>query len=172
MKLEVKNLENKKVGEITLDESVFGVEVRQDILHRMVNYQLAKRRSGTHKVKGRAEIVGTGAKPWRQKGTGRARAGDLKRPQDRGGGVVFGPHVRSHAFDLPKKIRKMALKIALSAKAAEGKIVILDEAKAKEHKTKPMAAALSKLGLDSAVIIGGSEIDANFACATVLNSTS
>ncbi|MCB1592197.1 MAG: 50S ribosomal protein L4 [Alphaproteobacteria bacterium] len=166
MKLEVKNLENKKVGEITLDESVFGVEVRQDILHRMVNYQLAKRRSGTHKVKGRAEIVGTGAKPWRQKGTGRARAGDLKRPQDRGGGVVFGPHVRSHAFDLPKKIRKMALKIALSAKAAEGKIVILDEAKAKEHKTKPMAAALSKLGLDSAVIIGGSEIDANFARAT------
>lgn len=166
MKLEVKNLENKKVGEISLDETIFGVEVRQDILHRMVNYQLAKRRSGTHKVQTRAEVTGTGAKPWKQKGTGRARAGDLKRPQDRGGGVVFGPHVRSHAFDLPKKIRKLALKIALSAKAAEGKIIILDEVSAKEHKTKPMAAALAKLGLDSALIVGGKEIDANFARAT------
>lgn len=166
MKLEVKNLENKNVGEITLDEAVFGVEVREDILHRMVNYQLAKRRAGTHKVQTRAEVTGTGAKPWKQKGTGRARAGDLKRPQDRGGGVVFGPHVRSHAFDLPKKIRKLALKIALSSKAAQGKIIILDDAKAKEHKTKPMASALAKLGIESALIVGGKEIDANFARAT------
>ena len=166
MKIAVKNLDNKDVGEITLDESIFRVEVRQDILHRMVNYQLAKRRAGTHKAQGRAEVTGTGAKPWKQKGTGRARAGDLKRPQDRGGGVVFGPHVRSHAFDLPKKIRKLALKIALSAKAAEGKIIILDDAKAKEHKTKPMAKALEKLGLNSALIVGGKEIDVNFARAT------
>lgn len=166
MKLAVKNLDNKNVGEITLDESVFGVEVRKDILHRMVNYQLSKRRAGTHKVQMRSEVTGTGAKPWKQKGTGRARAGDLKRPQDRGGGVVFGPHIRSHAFDLPKKIRKLALKIALSAKAAEGKIIIIDEVKAKEHKTKPMAKALEKLGLNSALIVGGKEIDVNFARAT------
>ncbi len=166
MKLEVKNLENKKVGEITLDDSIFGVEVREDVLHRMVNYQLAKRRAGTQKTKKRGEITGTGAKPWRQKGTGRARAGDLKRPQDRGGGVAHGPQPRSHEKGLPKKQRINALKMALSAKAANGKLVILEEAAAKEHKTKPMAAALKALGLDSVLIVGGKEIDVNFARAT------
>lgn len=166
MKIAVKNLENKDAGEITLDDSVFGVEVKKDILHRMVRYQLDKRRAGTHKVKTRAEVVGTGKKPWRQKGTGRARAGDLKRPQDRGGGNAFGPVVRSHATDLPKKIRALAMKMALSGKAAHGKLIILDEAKAKDHKTKPMAAALGKFGFASALIVGGKEIDANFARAT------
>ncbi len=166
MKLAVKTLENKDAGEITLDKSVFGVEIRQDILHRMVNYQLAKRRSGTHKVQQRHEVTGTGKKPWSQKGTGRARAGDLKRTQDRGGAVVHGPVVRSHAIDLPKKIRQLALKIALSAKAKEGKIIIIDEAKAKTHKTKPMAANIAKFGFDSALIVGGAEIDPNFARAT------
>lgn len=166
MKVAVKNLENKAAGDITLDEAVFGVEVRQDVLHRMVHYQLNKRRAGTHKVKTRAEVSGTGAKPWKQKGSGRARAGDLKRPQDTGGGIVFGPLVRSHATDLPKKLRALALKMALSEKAKSGKLIILDDAKAKEHKTKPMAAALSKFGFDSALIVGGKEIDANFARAT------
>lgn len=166
MKVAVKTLENKAAGDITLDKNIFGVEVRQDILHRMVNYQLAKRRSGNHKAKQRHEISGTGKKPWAQKGTGRARAGDLKRNIDRGGAVVHGPVVRSHAFDLPKKIRKLALKMALSAKASEGKLIILDDAKAKSHKTKEMAEALKKMELSSAVIVGGKEIDANFARAT------
>ncbi len=166
MKLAVKTLENKESGEITLDDSVFGVEVRNDILHQMVNYQLAKRRSGNHKVKTRAEVSGTGKKPWKQKGTGRARAGDLKRPQDIGGGVALGPQVRDHGFKLTRKIRQLALKTALSAKAAAGKLIILDEAKAKDHKTKPMAEAMKKLGLDSALIVAGGEIDVNFARAT------
>lgn len=166
MKLAVKTLENKEAGEITLDKSIFGLEVRKDLLHAMVNYQLAKRRTGNHKTKSRSEVSGTGKKPWAQKGTGRARAGDLKRNIDRGGHVVFGPVVRSHAKDMPKKVRKLALKTALSAKAAEGKLIILEDAKAKDHKTKPMAAALEKAGLESALIIGGAEIDVNFARAT------
>ncbi len=166
MKLAVKNLQNKDAGEITLDDAVFGVDIRRDILHSMVNYQMAKRRSGNHKVKQRHEISGTGKKPWAQKGTGRARAGDLKRNIDRGGQTVFGPVVRSHATSLPKKIRQLALKIALSSKAKEGKLIILDEVKAKDHKTKPMAAALAKFDLKSALIVGGSKIDANFARAT------
>ena len=113
MKVAVKTLENKAAGDITLDKNIFGVEVRKDILHRMVNYQLAKRRSGNHKAKQRHEISGTGKKPWAQKGTGRARAGDLKRNIDRGGAVVHGPVVRSHAIDMPKKVRKLALKLSL-----------------------------------------------------------
>lgn len=166
MKLAIKTLENKDAGEITLDKDIFGAKVREDILHRMVNYQLAKRRSGNHKVKQRHEVSGTGAKPWRQKGTGRARAGDLKRNIDRGGATVFGPVVRSHAISLPKKIRKLALKMALSSKAAEGKLIVLDDVKAKTHKTKPMAEALAKFEITSALIVGGEEIDVNFARAT------
>jgi len=166
MKVAVKTLDNKSAGDLTLDKDVFGVEVKADILHRMVHYQLNKRRAGTHKVQTRAEVTGTGKKPWKQKGTGRARAGDLKRPQDRGGGVVFGPVVRSHATDLPKKIRQLALKMALSAKAQGDKLVIIDDAVAKSHKTKPMAEAFDKFGFASALIVGGKEIDANFARAT------
>ncbi len=166
MKLAVKTIEGKDAGEITLDKSVFGVEIRQDILHAMVNYQLAKRRSGNHKVKQRHEISGTGKKPHAQKGTGRARAGDKKRNIDRGGAAVFGPVVRSHATSLPKKVRALALKIALSSKAKAGKLIILDDAKAKDHKTKPMAANIAKLGVTSAVIVAGKEVDTNFARAT------
>lgn len=166
MKVAVKTIENKAAGDITLDDAVFGVEVKDAILHRMVNYQLNKRRAGTHKVKTRSEVSGRSQKPWRQKGTGRARAGDLKRTQDRGGGIVGGPTPRSHATDLPKKIRMLALKMALSAKAANGKLIVLDEAKAKDHKTKPMATALGKFGFASALIVGGKEVDVNFARAT------
>ncbi len=166
MKMAVKTLEGKASGDITLDKDIFGAEVRQDILHRMVNYQLAKRRGGNHKTKQRHEISGTGKKPWAQKGTGRARAGDLKRNIDRGGAVVHGPVVRSHATVLPKKVRQLAMKSALSAKAAEGKLIILDDAKAKDHKTKPMAEAMKKLELSNALIVGGAEIDVNFARAT------
>lgn len=166
MKLAVKNLQNKDVGEITLDPAIFGVEVREDLIHRMVNYQLAKRRAGTASTKTRCEINGTGKKPHRQKGTGAARAGDKKRNIDRGGAVVHGPKPRSFALDMPKKIRKLAMRSVLSAKAAQGKLVVLDEAKAKDHKTKPMAAALAKFGFNSALIVGGKEIDVNFARAT------
>lgn len=166
MKVAVKTLDNKDAGEITLDKSIFGVEVRDDVLHRVVNYQLAKRRSGNHKAKQRHEVSGTGKKPWAQKGTGRARAGDLKRNIDRGGAAVFGPVVRSHAIEVPKKIRKLALRMALSAKASKGQLIILSEAKAKDHKTKPMAAAISGLGLESALIISSGDVDANFARAT------
>ncbi|PJB68988.1 MAG: 50S ribosomal protein L4 [Alphaproteobacteria bacterium CG_4_9_14_3_um_filter_47_13] len=166
MKVAVKNIENKAAGEMTLDDSVFGVEVKDDVIHRMVQYQLNKRRSGNHKVKTRAEVSGTGKKPWKQKGTGRARAGDLKRPQDVGGGVSFGPVVCDHSTSLPKKIRALAMRMVLSSKAAEGKLVILDEAKAKDHKTKPMALALGNFGFGSALIVGGNEIDVNFVRAT------
>lgn len=167
MKLDVKTIDNKAAGEITLDDAIFGLkEIRTDLLHTVVNYQLAKRRAGTHKVQTRAEVTGTGKKPWKQKGTGSARAGDLKRPQDIGGGVAHGPVVRSHAVSMPRKMRQLAMKTALSAKAKDGKLIVIDEAKAKDHKTKPMAAALAKFGFESALIVGGKEIDANFARAT------
>lgn len=166
MKMEVKTLENKAAGDITLEKSVFGVEPRADVIHQMVLYQQNKRQTGNHKAKERHEVSGTGKKPHAQKGTGRARAGDLKRNIDRGGGVVHGPRVRSHATQLPKRIRQMAMKSALSAKAQAGKLIILDDAKAKDHKTKSMAAAMQKMGIDSAVIVGGKEVDANFARAT------
>ena len=164
--MQVTKLGGTKAGDIELDDNIFKAPIRSDIMHRMVNYQLAKRQAGTHHTKTRAEVSGTGKKPWAQKGTGRARAGDLKRPQDRQGGVAFGPRTRSHAFDLPKKIRQAALKSALSTKAAENKLIILDEATSKDHKTKPMAEALKKMEIDSALIISGAEIDANFARAT------
>lgn len=166
MKLAVKTLEGKDAGEITLDKVVFGSEVRQDIMHQMVNYQLAARRSGNHKTKQRHEVSGTGKKPHAQKGTGRARAGDKKRNIDRGGAVVHGPVVRDHSHKLPKKIRQLALRCALSAKAADGKLIIIDAATAKTHKTKEMASALQGFDITSAVIVGGAEIDANFARAT------
>jgi large subunit ribosomal protein L4 len=166
MKVAVKTLENKSAGDLTLDDAVFGVDVKEDIIHRMVQYQLHKRRAGTHKTKQRHEVNGRGKKPWRQKGTGRARAGDLKRNIDRGGAVVFGPTPRSHAVELPKKIRRLAMKMALSSKCKAGKLVILDKAEAKEHKTKPMASAFLKLGFESAVVVCGKEVDVNFARAT------
>ncbi len=166
MKIAVKTIEGKDAGEITLDDAIFGVDVNTDVLHKMVNYQLDKRRGGNHKAKERHEVSGTGKKPFRQKGTGSARRGDNKRNIDRGGGVVHGPRVRSHATDLPKGVRKVAMKSVLSAKAKDGKLIIIDDAKAKDHKTKAMAANLNKLGVASAVIVAGKEIDVNFARAT------
>ena len=166
MKLAVKTIEGKDAGEITLDKDIFDIEPRADVMHQMVKYQRNAARSGTAKVKQRHEISGTGKKPWAQKGTGRARAGDLKRNIDRGGATVHGPIVRDFSTKLPKKVRQLALKSALSAKAKEGKLIIIDEAKAKDHKTKPMAAALKKFEITSAVIVGGKEVDANFARAT------
>lgn len=166
MKIAVKTLENKEAGSIELDDSVFGVEVRADILHRMVHYQLNKRRSGNHKTKGISDVSGTGKKPYGQKGTGRARIGTLRAPQYVGGATIFGPVVRSHATELPKKQRVLALKTALSAKAASGKLVILDAATAKAPKTKDMIAKMKALGFGSALIVCGEELDHNFALST------
>ena len=166
MKIDVVNLEAQNVGSVELSDSVFGVEVRRDLLARMVNYQLAKRRAGTHKTKIISEISGTTKKPFNQKGGGRARQGSLRSAQFRGGGVIFGPVVRSHAHDLPKKVRALALKIALSAKAAEGKLVILEKASVPSPKTKELVARLSKLNLANALFIDGAELDVNFALAS------
>jgi large subunit ribosomal protein L4 len=165
VKLTVKNLDNKNVGDIELADEVFGVPVRKDILARMVHWQLAKRRAGTHKAKGISDVQGTTKKPWRQKGTGRARQGSLRSPQFRGGAVIFGPVVRSHAFGLQKKVRRLALKTALSAKQAEGKLVVLHDATLKEPKTGQLAQRFEKLGWGSVLIIGGPVLDENFARA-------
>lgn len=166
MKITVKNLQNKEVGSMDLNDSVFGAEVREDILHRMVNYQLNKRRAGTHKTKVLSEVSGTGKKPYAQKHTGRARFGTLRTPQMRGGYTVFGPVPRSHATELPKKVRQLALRSALSAKMAAGKLIVLDAAIAADHKTKGMVAALKAMNITSALFVCGETVDENFGKAT------
>lgn len=165
MKVAVKTLENKAAGDIELSDVVFGAEFRKDILARMVQYQRAKARAGTHKTKGVSEISGTTKKPWKQKGSGRARAGSLRSPQFRGGATIFGPVVRSHALDLPKKVRNLALRVALSAKQAQGKLIIVDSLKVKEAKTKAVVAAFEKFGFKKPLIIGGEKLDEAFAKA-------
>jgi large subunit ribosomal protein L4 len=165
MKTTVKNLENKEVGTIDLLDEVFGVTPRRDILTRTVNWQLAKRRSGNHKAKIVSEVSGTTKKPWAQKGTGRARQGSLRSAQFRTGGVIFGPVVRDHAHDLPKKVRQLALRMALASKQQDGKLIILDVAKLDSPKTKGLVEKFIKLGLNSALIIDGSNLDENFSKA-------
>ncbi len=165
MKADVTTLDAGKAGSVELLDEVFALEPRADILHRMVSYQLAKRQAGTHKTKGRSEIAATGKKFVRQKGSGGARHGDRKAPQFRGGGKAFGPVVRSHAIDLPKKVRALALRHALSSKAKSDNLVIIDEAKLAEPKTKAAKEAFAKLGLSNALIIDGAELDSNFAKA-------
>lgn len=166
MKQDILNLDNKNVGSIELDESIFGLEVRADILHRVVNWQLARLQSGNHKTKGRSEVSLTPAKPFKQKGGGRARQGSRKTSQFRGGGIVFGPVVRDHSHELTKKFRKLGLKTALSAKAKEGNLVIVDEAKLSNPKTKDLQDKLIACGLINCLVIDGKEIDTNFALAT------
>jgi len=165
MKADVTTLDAKKAGTVDLLEAVFGLKPRPDILHRMVRYQLAKRQRGTHFAKPRSDVIGSTRKIVRQKGTGGARHGSRKAPQFRGGGKAFGPLPRSHAIKLPKKVRRLALRHALSAKQAAGDLVVLDAAKLKEPKTSALASALSKLGWHRALVIDGPEIDANFALA-------
>jgi len=165
MQWDVVNLENEKIGTVELADSVFGVDVRRDILARAVNWQLAKRRAGTHKVKTRKEVSGTSKKPFRQKGTGRARQGSMKGPHMRGGGVVFGPVPRDHSHALPKKVRRLALKAALSAKRADGTLVVVDKAELEDAKTRVLAQRALTLGWGKALIIDGETIDTNFARA-------
>lgn len=165
MKCDIVNLDNQSVGSIELADSVFGAEVRADILSRVVNWQLANRRAGTHKTKTIAEVSGTTKKPYKQKGTGNARQGSLRATQFRGGGISFGPVVRSHAQDLPKKIRRLGMRCALSAKAQNGKLIVVDELKLSEVKTKELLAKMNKMGLESALFVGGAELDNNFNLA-------
>ena len=166
MKVDVKTLEAKSAGKVDLPEAIFGLEPRRDILQRMVVYQLAKRRAGTQKVMNRTEVNGTGAKMFRQKGTGRARHGNRKVPQFRGGGKAFGARPRDHAIDLPKKLRALALRHALSAKVRSDELIILESAAVKKPKTKDLLSSLDKLGLSNALIIDGKEVDKNFAMAS------
>jgi large subunit ribosomal protein L4 len=165
MEFSVTTLEGKEAGKVDLADDVFGLEPRVDILHRMVRYQQLKKMAGTHETKGRADIRGTTKKFVRQKGSGGARHGNRKVPQFRGGGRAFGPVTRSHAIDLPKKVRALALKFALSTKAKSGDLVILDKAESTEPKTAALRKSFGALGFDNALIIGGSELDENFARA-------
>ncbi|MDD7910617.1 MULTISPECIES: 50S ribosomal protein L4 [Pseudovibrio] len=166
MELEVKTLGGGAAGSITVSEEIFGLEPRTDLIQRVVRWQLAKRQAGTHKTLGRSEVNGTTKKFVRQKGSGGARHGNRKVPQFKGGGRAFGPVVRSHAHDLPKKVRALGLKHALSAKAAAGNLIVLEEAKAGEAKTKALKAQLAGLGLSNVLFVDGAEVDANFGLAS------
>lgn len=165
MKLDITTLDGGNAGAIELDDAIFGLEPRLDLIQRYVRWQLAKRQAGTHKSLGRSEISRTGKKVYRQKGTGGARHGSARAPQYRGGGKAFGPVVRSHEHDLPKKVRQLALKHALSAKVKAQTLVVLDDARAVEPKTKALKDQFGKLGLSNALVIGGNEIDTNFGLA-------
>ena len=165
MELQITSLDGKAGGSVTLKDEIFGLEVRQDILHRMVRYQQLKAMAGTHDVKNRSEGARTGKKFLKQKGSGGARHGDRKAPQFRGGGRAFGPTPRSHAIELPKKVRQLALKHALSAKAKAGEIAIVDTLATKEAKTAALRTQFGKLDWANALIIDGAEVDANFALA-------
>lgn len=171
MDLKMTTLAGKDAGKVEVSEEIFGLEPREDILQRVVRWQLAARQQGTHKTKGRAEIARTGAKMYRQKGTGRARHSSARAPQFRGGGKAHGPVVRSHAHDLPKKVRALGLKHALSAKAKASSLIVIDDLALGEAKTKALVTNFAKLGLTNALMIGGSEIDANFkrAAANIPN---
>jgi large subunit ribosomal protein L4 len=165
MDIQVTSLDGKDAGTLSLKDEIFGLEPRPDILHRMVRYQGLKAMAGTHDTKGRAEIAYTGHKVGKQKGGGVARHGSRRAPQFRGGGRAFGPTPRSHAIDLPKKVRALALKHALSAKAKAGELSIIDTLATKEPKTAALRAKFGKLEWANALIIDGSALDQNFALA-------
>ncbi|MFZ9502596.1 MAG: 50S ribosomal protein L4 [Beijerinckiaceae bacterium] len=165
MKIDVTSLDGASAGSIELSDDVFGLEPRTDLIARMIRYQLAKRRAGTHAVKNRADIARTGKKMYKQKGTGGARHGSARVPQFRGGGRAFGPVVRSHAHELPKKVRALALRHALSAKLRDGGLVVWDQASFDAGKTKGLKASFAKMGLTSALIIDGAAVQEGFARA-------
>lgn len=165
MKAQVLTLDNKAAGDIELADAIFGLPMRADILARCIQWQRDKARAGTHKTKTISEISGTTKKPHKQKGTGSARQGSLRSAQMRGGATIFGPVVRDHGYSLPKKVRKLALKTALSAKQAEGSLKIIDDATLGKMKTKALAASFKKMGISHALIIGGASVDEAFAKA-------
>ncbi len=165
MDLKVTTLDGKEAGSVKLNKDIFGLEPRTDLIQRCIVWQLAKRRAGTHAVKNRADIWRTGKKMYKQKGTGSARHGSARVNLFRGGGRSFGPVVRSHAIDLPKKVRALALRHALSAKAKDGGLIVLDAIDVKEAKTKTLTSQFEKLGLANALIVGGAQIEENFGRA-------
>src|SRR3954454_3173211 len=165
MKLNITTLEGKDAGSVQLSDEIFGLEPRKDLIQRCVNWQLAKRQAGTHKTQGRADVWRTGKKMYKQKGTGGARHGSARVPQFRGGGRAFGPVVRSHATDLPKKVRALALRHALSAKAKDGDLLVIEAANLEAAKTKALMGHFSGLGLTNALIIDGAEVHNGFAAA-------
>jgi large subunit ribosomal protein L4 len=165
MELKITSLDGEEKGSVSLSDTIFGLEPRQDLIQRCIVWQLAKRRAGTHKVKGRAEIWRTGKKMYKQKGTGGARHGSQRANLFRGGGRSFGPVVRSHAIELPKKVRVLALKHALSAKAKDGGIVVIEDAKLAQTKTRSLKGHFAKLGVANALVIDGAEIDNGFRLA-------
>ncbi len=165
MELKVTSLDGKAAGSVTVSDAIFGLEPRSDLIQRCVVWQLAKRRAGTHAVKNRADIARTGKKMYAQKGTGNARHGSARVNLFRGGGRSFGPVVRSHEIGLPKKVRALALKHALSAKAKDGGIIVIEKATVKDGKTKALAGQFEKMGLSGALIIDGAEIEASFKAA-------
>ena len=165
MKLDVTTLDGASAGSVELADEIFGLEPRADILQRCVRWQLAKRQAGTHKTLGRSEINRTTKKLYKQKGTGNARHGAASAPQFRGGGKAFGPVVRSHAHDLPKKVRALALRHALSSKAKTQSLIIVDDVRLDAPKTKALVERFGKLGLANALVIGGAEVEANFQLA-------
>lgn len=167
MKLSSINLDGKALGDVELSDAVFGItDIRGDLLARYVNWQLAKRRAGTHKVQTRNENSRTGKKMYKQKGTGGARHGSRRAPQFVGGSRAFGPIVRDHGFDLPKKVRALALRHALSSKAKSGDLVVVDALTVKDAKTSALRETFGKLGWTRTLIIAGPEVDANFALAS------
>ena len=165
MQLTMTSLDGTSAGSVELSDAIFGLKPREDLIARMVRYQLAKRRAGTHETKGRADIARTGKKMYKQKGTGSARHGSARVPQFRGGGRAFGPVTRDHAHDLPKKVRALALRHALSAKAASGEIIVWDRAEVAEAKTKHLVEKFAALGLTNALVIDGAVPHAGFCLA-------
>ncbi len=165
MKFDVTSIEGAAAGSLELDDEVFGLEPRADLIQRMVRWQLAKRQSGDHVALGRADINRTGKKKYKQKGTGGARHGSARVPQFRGGGKAHGPVARSHEHDLPKKVRALALRHALSAKVRAGELIVWDKAALEEGKTRVLRAAFAKAELGNALIIDGAEVDQKFAAA-------
>jgi large subunit ribosomal protein L4 len=165
MDLKVTTLDGQDAGSVTLNKDIFGLEPRNDLIQRMIVWQLAKRRAGTHAVKNRADIARTGKKSVAQKGSGGARHGSMRANLFRGGGRSFGPHPRDHSIDLPKKVRALALRHALSAKAKDGGLIVVDALTTQEAKTKALSVQFEKLGLANALIIGGAEIEENFGRA-------
>ncbi len=165
MDLVIKTLDGNETGKLKVSETIFGLVPREDILQRVIRWQLARRQQGTHQSRGRSDVSRTGAKMFKQKGTGRARHSSARAPQFRGGGKAHGPVARSHAHDLPKKIRALGLRLALSAKLKTKDLIVVEALSVKDAKTKMLISHFSKLGFDNALLIGGKEIDINFSRA-------
>jgi len=171
MQVDILNLDGKSVGKVKLSDDIFGIEPRADILHRVVTWQRANARAGTHAVKTVSDVAGSGRKAFKQKKTGNARQGERYNVHMRGGGVVHGPVVRDHAIDLPKKIRSLGLKMALSSKVKEGSLIVIDSEKMKSAKTSVLAKQLKSMNIASALFVGATELDENFkkSAANIIN---